>query len=48
MSPQLVVNVVEGVQSTENSCIVKMFSCTLVKAEGRCLFRADDIIMPVT
>lgn len=44
MSPQLVVNVA-GVQSTVNSCIMKMFSCAFLKAEGRLLFRADDIIL---
>jgi len=40
MSPQLVLNVA-GVQSTENSCLMEIFSCTWVKAEGRRLFRAD-------
>lgn len=47
MPPQLVVNVAEGVQSTLNSCIMKMFSYAFLKAEGRLLFRADDIILQV-
>lgn len=34
-------------QSTANSCNMKILSCTLFRAEGRCLFWADYIIIPV-